>query len=610
VSHGDTLHELFERQSERAPDALAVVGERDSLTYAELERRANALAAELRRLGAGLEVVVGVLAERSPDTVTALLAILKAGAAYLPLDPDAPAAHLARLLRGARVRHVVARDRLRPRLPEAELQVVSLDAWSAAAGRAARPRSGVSPRGLAYVIHTSGSTGEPKPVAVEHRSIANLVRWGATGLGIGPGDRTCQFARLAFDASVWELWSALCCGATVHLVAEEARPRPGAIAGWLVANAITVVGFLPSVLMEQVIDGDWPAGSALRVLMTGGDRFRSRPGPGFPVAVWNTYGPTETTVFATAGIIASEDVESGPPPLGAAVDGAVLHLLDDALRPVPPGTPGQLHVAGVGLARGYLHSPDLTAWRYVPDPFSSTPGQRMYRTGDLALVNAAGELEFLGRADQQVKIRGFRIEPGHVEAVLRSHPAVADALALALEGPGGVPHLAAHIIWRPGRERSLPDLRAFVRDRLPDYMVPSAFAELTAFPLTANGKIDRAALPRPVPPRPETPPEARRSASERAVAEICARVLGLDDLGLDQPLADLGAHSLQLAAIHEALTARLSVELPIADVFEHPTARSLARHLDERRANAGRPGGAAERARLRRALRPRVPRER
>ncbi|WP_158892216.1 non-ribosomal peptide synthetase [Amycolatopsis anabasis] len=541
-----TVAELFEAQAARTPDAPAVVFEDSGLSYAELDERANRLARALIARGAGPERLVALRLPRSVDLVVAQLAVLKAGAAYLPVDPDYPDERIAFLLDDSAPVLTVSPEILAELLAEAANQP------SGPVGR----RVPVS--GAAYVIYTSGSTGRPKGVVVSHRGAASLAAAQRDRFAVGPGSRVLQFASPSFDAAFWELCMSLLSGACLVLAPAE-RLMPGrALAELLTAQGITHATIPPAALaaMERLPDG--------MTLVVAGEACSSelvgRWSPGRRMV--NAYGPTETTVCATMSEPLSGHVV---PPIGGPVRNTRVYVLDSALRPVPPGVTGELYVAGVGLARGYLGRPGLTAERFVACPF----GGRMYRTGDLARWNRAGELEFAGRADHQVKIRGFRVEPGEIEAVLGRCPGVAQALVLAdrdrligyLRGTG----LDAAVV------------RGFVADRLPDYLVPSAFVVLEEFPLTPNGKIDRKALPAP-----EARPGGRdpRTPREEALCGLFAEVLGLTRVSIDDGFFELGGHSLLATRLVSRIRAALGVELGIRALFEAPTVAELADRLE------------------------------
>ncbi|MBW8873686.1 MAG: non-ribosomal peptide synthase/polyketide synthase [Acidobacteria bacterium] len=534
---------LVERWCRERPDAPAVVDAGGRvLTYGELGERAGRLAGYLRSLGVGPEPIVAVLMERSAELLVAQLGVLKAGAAYLSLDP-------ARL----------DRDRQ-------EIEI-----------RSPLPALAVEPDHLAYVLYTSGSTGRPKGVQIAHRGLLNLVRWDLRAHGTGPGDHRTQVASLGFDASVWEIWACLASGATLHLPAEEARLDPERLAAWMAERGVTV-SFLPTPLTEALLAGGGPRIPTLRRLLVGGDRLLVQPEPGCGFTLINHYGPAEATVVTSAGPVPlRRRGEAGASPtLGRPIDGLRVHLLDRSLQPVPPGVAGELWVGGPALARGYLGDPGRTAERFLPDPWGS--GERLYRTGDLCRWRRDGEIEFLGRVDHQVKIRGQRIEPGEIEAALLELPGVREAVVVARKDAGNR-QLVAYVVG-DAIDELRPLLREQLRERLPGAMVPSAFVQLAALPLTPNGKVDRKALPAPVPVSRDLPPEEGRSALEDAVAGIWCEVLGVPRVGVEENFFDLGGHSLLLPQVQARLRDRLGREVTLLDLLTHTTVRALARHLE------------------------------
>jgi amino acid adenylation domain-containing protein len=574
---GLTADRLVEAQARRAPEALAVAGLESRLTYGELNGEANRLARRLRRLGVRRGDRVALALDRSPELVLAALAVWKAGAAYLPLDLAHPAERRAEIVADA----------------GAALTLTSLDAdrrpWPGE--RAQHLARTTGPGDAAYVIYTSGSTGRPKGVEVPHGGLANLIAWHLQAYGVTPADRASLVASPAFDAAVWEIWPPLAAGASLHVPPRDAAASPAALPEWLAAEGITVA-FLPTPLAEAVLARELPAGLALRALLTGGDRLRRAPAadPGFRLV--NHYGPTESSVVATAGAVTAG--ESRTPAIGRPIAGIEALLLDIDLRPVPTGARGEICLGGRGLACGYPGLPDLTAERFVPHPFADEPGARLYRTGDLARQLPDGRLEFAGRADGQVKIRGFRIELGEVEARLAAHPAVGEAVVSPVDS-----RLTAWIVPRPGNAPTAAELRDFLRAHLPEPMVPAAWVWLPAVPLTSRGKVDRAALPAPPPPA-ALAREAPRGEVEEAIARHWRAVLGIAAVGRDDNFFDLGGHSLALAAVHERLQDELAVLIPLVELFENPTPRTLAASLagrGERRAVPDAARGRAERQR-------------
>jgi amino acid adenylation domain-containing protein len=551
---GPLAHELFLEQAARAPGALAVADARSRLTYGEVAERARELAGRLSELGVGAESIVGLLADRSAETVVGALAVLLAGGAYLPLDPAAPPDRLDFLLEDAGAAALLMRGDL-------GLSIVPL--------KSLQSSRSLAPPDLAYLIYTSGSTGRPKGVEILHTGLSHLIAWHLRTYGVQPEDRATLLAGPAFDASVWEMWPYLAAGASLHVPDAETRGTPERLLAWLAAERITIA-FLPTPLAEAVLDLAPPPGLALRVLLTGGDRLRRVPPPDLPFLLVNHYGPTENTVVTTAAPVGPES--PAPPPIGRPIAGTRVWIADRDLRRVPVGVPGELLAAGAGLARGYRGRPDLTAERFIPDPWSPEPGGRLYRTGDVARRRTDGQIEFLGRRDHQVKIRGYRIELGEIEAVLAEHPAVREAVVVARDV------LVAYVVFH---QKS--DLRAFLATKLPDYMVPAIFVEITALPLTPNGKIDLRALPVLSAlglEREETRSAEPGSPLTELLAGIWAETLGLGAVGLHDDFFKLGGHSLIATRLLSRVRDAVGTEVPLSALFEGPTVAQLARVVE------------------------------
>ncbi|HEX9939569.1 MAG TPA: amino acid adenylation domain-containing protein, partial [Longimicrobium sp.] len=567
-----TVHALFEAQVERAPHAEAVVCEGDRLTYAELDAAANRLARRLRVAGVGPEARVGVMLERSAELVVALLAVLKAGGAYLPLDPALPAARRAALAADAGAAVLVTRE---PALEGFAGRIVSPAEADGEDG--AGLGLDVPAAALAYVIYTSGSTGTPKGVGVAHAQAAAHCRAAAAAYGLTPADRVLQFAAVGFDVSVEQMLAPLSAGACVVMRGSEV-PTPLELARRAAAQGLTVINLPTAYWHPLAADRDALEllAPSVRLVIAGGEAMSAAAarewasGPASGVRLLNGYGPTETVVTCTAyDVAAALPAGAVYVPVGRPLGGRTAYVLDGRGEPAPLGVPGELCIGGV-LARGYLGRPAATARAFVPDPFSATPGARMYRTGDRARWLAAGELEFVGRNDLQVKVRGFRIEPGEIEARLAEHPQVRESVVLAREDAPGEKRLVAYVVG----EAAADVLRAHLAGRLPEYMVPSAFVRLEALPLTPNGKLDRRALPAPDAPAARAY-EAPVGETEEALAEIWAEVLGVERAGRRDNFFELGGHSLLAVRVISRVRQVVGAEVALADLFERPVLADL-----------------------------------
>jgi amino acid adenylation domain-containing protein/non-ribosomal peptide synthase protein (TIGR01720 family) len=573
------VHERFEQQAARMPDAPALVFGEERLTYAELAQRSNQVANRLRGLGVGPEVQVGICVERSAEMVVGLLGILKAGAAYLPLDPNYPRDRLAFMLADSGVGVLLTQERLLSKLPPHGARVVCLDRdWPEIAEESGEfSASGVGADNLAYVIYTSGSTGRPKGVQVTHCGLGNLAEAETRVFGVHPGSRVLQFASLSFDASIFEIVMALGAGACLCVGTREALLPGVSLLRELRERKVSIVTLPPSALAALPVE-ELPA---LEVVTVAGENCPAelvkRWGKGR--RFYNLYGPTEATVWSTYALCADGDVA---PPIGGPIRNTRVYVLDTRLQPVPVGAPGELHIGGLGLARGYLNRPDLTAERFVPDPFAEEPGGRLYRTGDLVKYRSDGALEFLGRQDTQVKVRGFRIELGEIEAVLGRHPGVRDTVVLLREDVPGDKRLVAYFVPREESPASVAALRTYVLERLPDHMAPAAFVLLERFPLTPNGKVDRRALPAPE-GRPDLAERyvAPRSGIEQKIAAVWQDVLKLEKVGARDNFFDLGGHSLHLLQVHGRLRGEFDGDVSVMDLFRYPTIQAIAERLSE-----------------------------
>ncbi len=542
--HERCFHHLFTAQAQRTPDASALVAGHQHMTYRELDERSNQLAHSLQQRGIGPEMLVGVCVERSIAMVVGQLAALKAGAAYLPLDPTYPQERLAYLLADARVCVLLTQEKLVPNVTgSSPTQLFCLDRdWDQVEMLPTTlPMSRVQPDNLAYVIYTSGSTGQPKGVQISHRNLLNLITWHQQTYQLHGQDRTTQIASMAFDACVWEIWPTLAAGASLFFPDEETRHSPLHLRDWLLAERITHC-FIPTPLTESVLSLPWPAQAPLRFLLTGGDVLHHAPEHLLPFHLINHYGPTESTVVATAGEVQSQPLQRRAPSIGRPIANTQVYILDASLQLVSPGVVGEICLGGASLSRGYLSRPDETAEKFIAHPFSDEPGARLYRTGDLARYRADGQIEFVGRRDEQVKIRGYRIEVGEIESVLGHLPGVQDAVVVAREDIPGTKRLVAYIV--PGSQAGIEEqgLRQALHERLPEYMVPSALIFLAALPLTPNGKVDRTALVRMHLPQTNAQHEVvlARTQTEQRLADIWSQVLGVEQIGIHDNFFALG----------------------------------------------------------------------
>ena len=590
------IQQLFEAQVERTPDAVAVVCENEQLTYRELNRRANQLAHLLQKLGVGPENLVGICVERSLEMIVGLLGILKVGGAYVPLDPAYPRERLAYMIEDAGIDVLISQEKWAGELPERNGRVVRLDSdWAAIAGEDDNDLvTEAAPNNLAYVIYTSGSTGEPKGVMIEQHSLVNYTEAASAEYQITAADRVLQFASISFDASVEEIFPTLTRGATLVL-RNDSMLDPSIFLKKCEEWGVTVVS-LPTAywheLTIRLAEGALTLPSALRLVIIGGEeaivqRVKAwREHVGESVRLVNTYGPTEATVVATACDLADPGAMDGEldVPIGKPLHNLQAYVLDQSLQPVPVGVPGELEIGGEGVARGYLNRPELTAEKFIRHPFSEDPQARLYKTGDIVRYRADGNLEFLGRMDDQVKIRGFRIEPGEVEAVLRQHPAVRDAIVLANEDAGGGKRLVAYVLVSdPALSPTTSGLFNFLKSGLPDYMVPSAFVTLDRFPLTPSGKVDRQALPALGKIRPELEMEyvAPRNDLERFLSDTWKEILGIEKIGVFDNFFELGGDSIKGAVFINKLQAVLGEYVYVVALFDAPTIDQLAVYLQE-----------------------------
>jgi len=627
---GDKLiHQLFEQQVEDTPDNIAVVFEEQQLTYAELNTRANQLARYLQKLGVGPEVLVGLCVERSVEMVIGLLGILKVGGAYVPLDPMLPKERVAFMLEETRAPVLLTQQRLVEGLPDIPLTrldegdglsnpiptiqnpkskicnptVVCLDAdWNVIAQqRKDNLISGATSKDLVYVLFTSGSTGRPKGVAVEHQQLVNYVSGIRQRLNLPAGASFATISTLAADLGNTAIFPALCNGGCLHVVSQERASNADTLADYFCLHTIDCLKIVPSHLAVLLTVAHPERILPRKRLVLGGetsswDLIEKIQGLAPNCSILNHYGPTEATIGVLTFQVEKNQngYHSATLPIGRPISNTQIYLLDNYKRPVPVGVPGELHIGGDSVTRGYLNRPELTAEKYIPNPFSDDPGARLYKTGDLARYLPDGNIEFLGRIDHQVKIRGFRVELGEIEAVLRENPGVREAVVVAWENEAGdslsplgagpsTPlrtgkRLAAYVVLKQEQELMVSELRNFLKEKLPEHMVPSAFVRLKALPLTPNGKVDHKALPAPDQSRPEMEEAfvAPGTPTEEVLAGIWSDLLGVERVGIHDNFFELGGHSLLAIQLVSRLRSALLVELPLRTLFEAPTVAGLA----------------------------------
>ncbi|MBZ5521196.1 MAG: non-ribosomal peptide synthase/polyketide synthase [Acidobacteriia bacterium] len=574
--------QMFEEQVERTPAANAVESEGQKLTYRELNCKANQLAHYLKQMGIGPEALVGICVERSLEMVVGLLGILKAGAAYVPLDPDHPTERLAFMLEDAQIPVLLTQERLRDRLPGGLVQVVCIDQeWSQIEQQSGEnPVAAVSGANLAYVIYTSGSTGKPKGVGVTHGGLANYLNWARVAYKVEQGRGSVVHSSLGFDLTVTSLYPALLSGGCVTVLRQDARAEE--LARNLEWSDYSLLKLTPSHLqmLSSLLEKSGMGTQGARALVIGGealkyadlDLWRKKEAS---VRLINEYGPTETVVGCVVHEVGKER-GTAEVPIGSPISNTRIYVLDENLEPSPVGVGGELYIAGAGLARGYLNRPELTAEKFVPDPFSQAAGERLYRTGDRARWQAKEQLEFLGRLDQQVKVRGYRIELGEIEAALLAHGGVEQAVVV-VRGTGAEQQLVGYVVGKAGTEELKPgQLRSYLKEHLPEYMVPGVMMPLAELPLTANGKVDRKALPNPEVRMELDKYIAPRNEVEETLCGIFAEVLKLERVGVEQNFFEAGGHSLLAMQVLARVRSVLAIDLPVRALFEAPTVAGLA----------------------------------
>jgi surfactin family lipopeptide synthetase A len=572
------VHHLFELQAERTPNATAVVFENERLTYGELNRRANQLAHHLAKLGVGPEVLVGILVERSLDMVVGLLGILKAGGAYVPLDPAYPRERVAFMLEDSEVPVLLTQRLLLGSIPDSRAKVVVLDSdWDEIAKEeAGNPVDAAGPSNLAYVIYTSGSTGKPKGVQIPHRAVVNFLTSMSHQPGMSAGDRLLAVTTLSFDIAGLEIYLPLSVGASVEIISRLVSSDGNQLLARIARSKATVMQATPAT-WRMLLEAGWKGSRQLKILCGGeavsrklADQLLQKAG-----SLWNMYGPTETTIWSTVSKFESgESVVS----IGRPIAHTEIFILDKVLQPVPIGVAGELHIGGDGLARGYLKRPELTAEKFITHPLNPDPQARLYKTGDLVRYLPNGNIEFLGRIDHQVKIRGFRIELGEIEAVLRQHPGINETVVVAREDIPGDKRIVGYIVSAQAVAPTAAELRLFLKEKLPEYMIPAVFIGLKSMPLTPNGKVDRRGLPAPegLDLAPAGEFVAPRDEVESKLVKIWEDVLNVRPIGVRHDFFELGGHSLLAARLMSLIGRQFNSNLPIATLFRAATVEQLA----------------------------------
>jgi amino acid adenylation domain-containing protein len=578
----ESVAKWFAHQAALTPDALAIVDDRERLTYADLDARSREVAVSLQFAGVSSESVVGLRTSRSVAFVIGALGILKSGAAYLPLDPDLPRERQSFQLSDCGAHILATEEEGTGRITITDHLVTSSDGEGRHLAAAPSADAIAGPERLAYVIYTSGSTGAPKGVEVTQANLLNLIAWHQEAFAISPADRATQLAGLGFDATVWELWPYLTAGASVHFVPEDIRTDPMRLRDWLVTQEITIA-FVPTPLTEMLLTLEWPLQVSLRALLTGADALHRYPPKHLPFQLVNNYGPTECTVVATSGIVPPTENCKLPPPIGRPIKNTSCYLLDEKLQEVATGEVGELYIGGAGVARRYRNRPDLTAERFISRPFGDGKPNRLYRTGDLAYLLSNGQLAFMGRADEQIKLSGYRIEPNEIVHALQRHPAIQSACVIAREDTSGAKKLVGYIVSKSGVRCTETELRQFLQQSLPSYMIPAVFVAMDRLPLTSNGKVDRSALPLPEESNVlrDGTHVAPRTPLEERLAAILSQFLGVGRISVEDNFFFLGGHSLMAAQLINRIRDCFSVELPLHTIFDAPTIATLSLEVEK-----------------------------
>lgn len=577
------IHQLFETQVEKTPDAIAVVFEDEQISYRELNLRANQLAHYLQSLGVGSEVLVGLCVERSLEMVVGVLGILKAGGAYVPLDYAYPQERLAFMLQDAQVSVLLTQEKLKSGLPNHQAEIICLDTnWQSKDYGLDNPTHNITSNNLAYVIYTSGSTGQPKGVQIQHRSAVNLLNAVAQEPGLTAEDTLLSVTSLSFDIAVSEIFLPLSVGAKLVLVSREVAADGTQLLKALTTSRATFMQPTP-VTWRLLLAAGWQGSPQLKMISTGEALPKDLANQLLPkgACLWNLYGPTETTIWSTGYKVRAGNKAIG---IGCPLANTQIYILDSHLQPVPIGISGELYIGGEGLARGYLNRPDLTAEKFISNPFSPNPKSRLYKTGDLARYLPDGHIEYLGRIDYQVKLRGFRIELGEIETALLQHPEVKEGVVIIREDTPNENNLVGYIVAKTGQDslQVISQLRRFLKQQLPDFMVPTIFMALEVMPLTPNGKVDRKALPKPDASRPELEANyvAPRTPIEQQITDIWTQVLNVKRVGIYDNFFELGGYSLVGIQVVSRLRQALQVEILMSNLFELPTVADLAERVE------------------------------
>ena len=567
----------------RAPGDIAIISGEHSVRYGELECDSNRIARYLRGLGATTGALVAICLPRSPGLVSAALGIMKTGAGYVPFDPMHPAARIVALLEEAAPVAVVTNDSLASLL-NGNWKVLALDRDAESISKHSAEPLDLTLRseGVAYVIYTSGSTGQAKGVRVPHRALWNLIEWHQQAFSVTSSDRATLLASPAFDASVWETWPYLAAGSSIHVIPDSIRNDPHALQSWLIAEKITIA-FAPTALAEQLIAFRWPPETNLRSLLTGADTLHKFPPADLPFTLVNNYGPTECAVVTTSGVAPPGVSRTDLPTIGRPISNVQVHILDKGGTELPWGTTGEICVSGAGVALGYLNAPELTAAKFIPNPFDSEQDSRLYRTGDLGRYLPDGQIAFVGRIDDQIKIRGYRVEPNEVAAVLSRHPAVRECVVVARENDAGDKALIAYVACDSDPHLQADGLRRFLCPQLPEYMIPSQFVRVSALPLNASGKVDRPSLPAPAVSNTLEGDMTARALTrfEERLSQIVIELLGVMNIGVSENFFLLGGHSLFATQLIARIRQAFDVDLSLRTIFNSPTIAELAAEVEQ-----------------------------